>query len=181
MPTRSTPQSPAIRKSDSFLQPQTPNKAWARKSKPNCREGDTTGGVRIGREAPQLRGATWASEPPWMLQDRRQGKIAQGSPPRILRHLRAQPLTRVPVRPQACSCFEWQELQSSGEKAPPRLLSAPTRGRHWGERRGKIPGVETFSIPQRVRQRMRPVSSRVHPAQPPNRPMAGKTSNPCQT
>ena len=72
----------------------TPNKAWASRSKPNCREGDTTGGVKGGISAPRLRGATWANAATTDAPGRCLGRIAARSPSRRLHHPRAQLLTR---------------------------------------------------------------------------------------
>lgn len=68
MPTPNAATPRATHESGSFLQPKPPNKAWASRCKPNCREGDTAGGVRRGSAAPRLRGATWATAATRMLQ-----------------------------------------------------------------------------------------------------------------
>lgn len=71
-------------------------------------------------------------------------------------------------------------LQSSGEKAPPWLLSAPTKGQHWGDREGKMRGVGFVPVTRRVGLTVRGFSS-LHLPLSPGRPVADKTSNPCQT
>lgn len=42
-------------------------------------------------------------------------------------------------------------LQPSGEKAPPWLISAPTKGQHWGDEGGKMFRVGFVPVTRRVR------------------------------
>lgn len=119
------------------------------------------------------------SQTPWMLQGRRLGRINQAHHPTftITPELRSSPGPCSSSNPFPRPML----LQPSGEKAPPWLLSAPTKGRHWGGRGGKMRGVGFVLVTRRVRLTIRGSSSPLHLPLVPGRPVADKTSNPCQT
>lgn len=84
-----------------------------------------------------------------MLQDRRQEKTAQGSRPRILHHLRAQPLTRSLSVLQHAPASSGKS-SSPVEKRRPLGCFQPLPGEGTGVRgEGKFPGWKPFLFPSK--------------------------------
>lgn len=117
-----------------------PNKAWARRSKPNCREGDTTGIVRGGSVVLSVRGATWANtstkgSPDWRLET-----IATGSPPRGPHHPRAQLLTLCLSVLQPSPASSRTGSGPAERRRPLVCFQAPPEDDTGVREEGKIPG-----------------------------------------
>lgn len=137
----------ATHESGSFLQSKPPNKAWARRSKPNCREGYTTGRARGGSATPRLRGATWAKGATTDVPGKCRGRIVSGSAPCIFHLPRAQLLTQtLSVLQPAPASSRTSSSQAEKRRPPVRFLLPPGDGT--GVRgEGKFTGWELFLFP----------------------------------